>query len=72
MAHTARSAGRLLVKLRIEVCCCFYREFRIRLNQFLYTCKYSSTCKHSSTATDRVGDPPQARALVLLAAKERI
>jgi hypothetical protein len=33
---TRRSAGRLLVKLCIEVCCCFYRAFWIRLNQFLY------------------------------------
>jgi hypothetical protein len=33
---TERPAGRLLVKFCIEVCCCFYRSFRIRLHQFLY------------------------------------
>jgi hypothetical protein len=33
---TRRSAGRLLVKLCIEVCYCFYRTFRIRLSSFFY------------------------------------
>jgi hypothetical protein len=31
--HTCRCG---FTQLCIEVCCCFYRAFRIRLNQFLY------------------------------------
>jgi hypothetical protein len=34
-AGTMYHAGRLLVKLCIEVCCCLCRTSRIRLNQFL-------------------------------------
>jgi hypothetical protein len=32
----------------IEVCCCFYRAFRIRLNKFLYTHDASSV-RHQAT-----------------------
>jgi hypothetical protein len=45
---TRRSAGRHLVKLCIEVCCCFYRAFRIRLNQFLYKCNLKHQWPQSS------------------------